>query len=68
MANKTISVSMDEEVIRKIDEAAKASYMTRSAFIALVAGESANLITQDAVQGVAKAFAHTAGKELVISE
>lgn len=33
MATKTFNVSMDEELVRKIDEAAKAQYTSRSDYI-----------------------------------
>ncbi|HXR50308.1 MAG TPA: ribbon-helix-helix domain-containing protein [Verrucomicrobiae bacterium] len=33
MASKTINISLDEELIKKIDKAAKAEYSSRSDFI-----------------------------------
>ena len=39
MANKTFNVSMDEELVKKIDAAAKKQYTSRSEFLRSIAVE-----------------------------
>ncbi len=56
MATKTFNISMDEELVKKIDEAAKAEYTNRSDFIraaSLKALRESPISNEEALQAAA---------------